>query len=40
MISVILTQVRAVDYVNEPPDRHGRRRAILDQNATALLGTG
>jgi 6-methylsalicylate decarboxylase len=32
--------VRAVDYINDPQIDTGAARAILDQNATALLGTG
>jgi len=32
--------VRAVDYINDPQIDTSAARAILDQNATALLGTG
>ena len=32
--------VRAVDYVSDPQIDTGAARAILDQNASALLGTG
>ncbi len=32
--------VRAVDYINDPQIDTRAARAILDQNATALLGTG
>jgi predicted TIM-barrel fold metal-dependent hydrolase len=32
--------VRAVDYINDPQIDPGAARAILDQNASALLGTG
>jgi len=32
--------IRAVDYINDPQIDPGAARAILDHNATALLGTG
>jgi aminocarboxymuconate-semialdehyde decarboxylase len=34
------TFVRAVDYINDPQIDPGAARAILDQNASALLGIG
>ena len=32
--------MRAVDYINDPQIDTSAARAILDQTATALLGTG
>jgi hypothetical protein len=32
--------VRAVDYVNDPRIDKGAAQAILDQNASVLLGIG
>jgi aminocarboxymuconate-semialdehyde decarboxylase len=32
------TFVRAVDYINDPRNDPSAARAILDQNASALLG--
>jgi 6-methylsalicylate decarboxylase len=34
------TFVRAVDYLNDPRVEASAARAILDQNASSLLGTG
>jgi hypothetical protein len=34
------TFVRAIDYINDPQIDASAARAILDQNASALLGTG
>jgi hypothetical protein len=34
------TFLRAVDYINDPQIDRGAARAILDHNASALLGLG